>query len=107
MKRWLMIMAVVGLMALTLATPVAQAASKTLYVGMCHGASPYPTVQSAVNAVNGVGFTIAVCPGTYYESVQVTDKQGLTIRGDVKQDQQAPLIDAGGQDGIVIMDSAH
>src|SRR5690349_20794714 len=105
MKRWLTMAAMLGAMALTLATPPAQAASKTLSVGTCNGTSSYPTIQSAVDAVDGAGFTIDVCPGTYNERVDVTNKQRLTIRGDVEKGQEAPLIDAGGQDGIVILDS--
>ena len=86
----------------------ASAASKNLYVGSCRGASPYTTIQSAVNAVNDDHFTINVCPGTYNETVLVEGKEDLTIRNVVVKNQAAPLIDAGGNslyDGIDVIDS--
>ncbi len=107
MKRWLTLLAALGCVWLTLATPTAQAASKTLYVGTCKEPSPYATIQSAVDAVTGAGFTIAVCPGTYNEHVEVANKQRLSIRNAAEKSQGMPLIDAGGSDGIVIRDSTN
>lgn len=40
----------------------------------------YPTIQSAVDDA-GVGDTVLIGPGTYVETVVVTDKAGLTLRG--------------------------
>lgn len=107
MKRWLMLLAVLGFVSLMFATPSAQAASKTLYVGTCKEASPYTTIQSAVDAATGAGFTIAICPGTYNERVDVANKQRLSIRSAIEKTQGMPLIDAGGSDGIVIRDSTN
>ena len=105
MKRWMMLLGMLGLMLMTLAVPDAHAASKTLYVGTCKGWSPFQTIQSAVEAASGGGFTIYVCPGTYNESVQVRSKQDLTIRNYVVKNQSTPLIDSNGNDGIDIFDS--
>ncbi len=95
MKRWVTMTAVVGLVLTALATPGAHAASKTLYVGACNGASPYTTIQSAVDAVNDDDFTIYVCPGTYKESVTIANKEELAIRNYAVKNQSAPLIDPG------------
>jgi parallel beta-helix repeat protein len=107
MKRWLILLAVLGFASLTVAAPTAQAASKTLYVGTCKEPSPYTTIQSAVDAATGAGFTIAVCPGTYNESVDVANRERLSIRSAAEKSQGMPLIDAGGSDGIVIRDSTN
>ena len=107
MKRWVILLAMLGLVSLTLATPTVQAANKTLYVGTCKETSPYTTIQSAVDAVTGAGFTIAVCPGSYQESVDVANRERLNIRNAVEKGQGMPLIDAGGRDGIVIQDSTN
>ena len=105
MQRWMMLLGMLGLMLMGLAAPGVQAASKTLYVGTCKGSSPFKTIQSAVEAASGSGFTIYVCPGTYHESVQVRSKQDLTIRNYVIKNQPTPLIDPNSNDGIDIYDS--
>lgn len=51
-------------------SPVAQAAGP-LNVGTCAGASPYSTIQAAVNAAMP-GTIINICPKTYAESVNLS-----------------------------------
>lgn len=47
------------------------AKAATHIVGTCLGASPYSTIQSAVNAASS-GDVINICPGTYAESVNLS-----------------------------------
>lgn len=46
--------------------------------GTCHD------IQSAIDAVNGDGFTVSIRPGTYniYNTLYVTNKSNITITGD-------------------------
>ncbi len=53
------------------------AATPTLTVGTCLGASPYTTIQAAVTAAAS-GATVQVCPGAYPEQVTITKSLNLT-----------------------------
>ena len=52
--------------------------SSTLVVGTCEGGT-YSTIQDAINAAS-TGDTIAICSGTYNESIE-TKRDNLTIKG--------------------------
>ena len=52
------------------------AATPTLTVGTCLGASPYTTISAAVAAAAS-GATVQVCPGTYPEQVTITKSLNL------------------------------
>src|ERR1700732_4417176 len=65
------------------ATPRAQAANTTLYVGSCHTGS-FSTITQAIAAVPPTGTTtINVCPGYYPEQVSIVGSKfdGLTLQG--------------------------
>ncbi len=67
MKRFVLILSIVGTAALaTMATP---AFAKDLTVGTCDGGG-FATIQAAVTAA-GAGDHIKVCPGTYVEQVTI------------------------------------
>ncbi|MEV0176499.1 pectinesterase family protein [Streptomyces sp. NPDC050803] len=51
-------------------SPAARLTPTTLYVDP-HGSGDHTTVQSAVNAANGSGWTLVLAPGTYRETVSV------------------------------------
>lgn len=92
MKRWLTMAGVIGLLVMALAVPGVQAASTTLYVGTCGTSPRYTTIQSAVDAVNGTGFTINVCTGTYAGNVQIKNKENLTIHGCLPLGAEAQML---------------
>ncbi|MFJ2235363.1 pectinesterase family protein [Streptomyces sp. NPDC087859] len=77
MRRRILLAAGAGLFAAGAATPAsATGARRVLHV------RPGGSVQAAVDAVDGPGWTIVVHPGTYREVVDVpADKAELTLRG--------------------------
>ncbi|MGW0420807.1 pectinesterase family protein [Streptomyces sp. NPDC003015] len=86
MRRRTFMAAGAGL-ALTAATPARAAARRVLHV------RPGDSVQAAVDAVTGPGWTIVVHPGTYREVVNVpADKAELTVRGAVPDPRAAVIV---------------
>jgi hypothetical protein len=74
--------AAAGLIA-CLATPRAQAANTTIWVGSCHTGS-FSTITQAIAAVPPTGTTtINVCPGYYPEQVSIVGSKfdGFTLQG--------------------------
>ena len=105
----------VALGASLLIAPATSAAGTTRYVdddgkagaAGCGGdANVKKTIQGAVNAA-GNGDTILVCPGTYVETVEITDIRGLTLKSVkpwqavIKNPESVPV--AGGSSGAPFM----
>lgn len=86
MRRRTFMAAGAGL-ALAAATPAHADARRVLHV------RPGDSVQAAVDAVTGPGWTIVVHPGTYREVVNVSaDKAELTVRGAVPDPRAAVIV---------------
>ncbi|MER7567762.1 pectinesterase family protein [Streptomyces sp. NPDC097941] len=86
MRRRTFMAAGAGL-ALAAAAPAHAAARRVLHV------RPGDSVQAAVDAVTGPGWTIVVHPGTYREVVNVpADKAELTVRGAVPDPRAAVIV---------------
>ncbi|MBA2948379.1 pectinesterase family protein [Streptomyces himalayensis] len=62
-------------------SPAARLTDRTLYVHP-DGAGDFTTVQAAVDAASGTGYTLVLAPGTYRETVNITAaRAGLTLIG--------------------------
>jgi pectinesterase len=62
-------------------SPAARLTPLTRYVHQ-GGAGDFTTVQAAVDAASGSGYTLVLAPGTYRETVSITaDRAGLTLIG--------------------------
>ncbi|MFJ9149254.1 pectinesterase family protein [Streptomyces sp. NPDC102270] len=86
MRRRTFMAAGAGL-ALAAASPAHAGARRVLHV------RPGDSVQAAVDAVTGPGWTIVVHPGTYREVVNVpADKAELTVRGAVPDPRAAVIV---------------
>ncbi|AWT42379.1 MULTISPECIES: pectinesterase family protein [Streptomyces] len=86
-RRTLLAAAVAGGLAAAGRTPSYAAGRRVLHV------RPGDSVQAAVDAVSGPGWTIVVHPGTYREVVNVpADKTGLTLRGATRDPRAAVLV---------------
>lgn len=69
------------------AAPAAASTSRVLHV------RPGDSVQAAVDAVDGPGWTIVVHPGTYREVVGIpADKRALTMRGALRDPRAAVIV---------------
>jgi len=86
MRRRALISAGVGLV-VAVAAPAHAGTRRVLHV------RPGDSVQAAVDAVTGPGWTIVVHPGTYREVVNIpADKAELTVRGAVRDPRAAVII---------------
>ncbi|WP_406167048.1 pectinesterase family protein [Streptomyces canus] len=86
MRRRALISAGVGLV-VAAAAPAHAGTRRVLHV------RPGDSVQAAVDAVTGPGWTIVVHPGTYREVVSIpADKAELTVRGAVRDPRAAVII---------------
>jgi len=77
------------LFAIALVSIVSGRARAATTVGSCMGASPYTTIQDAVNAASS-GSTVMICPDTYAE--QVVINKNLTIHGIASGSADAAII---------------